>query len=71
NDPARFNDLVMFDFSQGLSPTSVTMIFLAATFIEDGRLHQALNQFLGTDSMKVLSPTELEGLVKTSNPVSA
>jgi len=66
--PQRFNsleanDFVVFDFSDGMLPVSINMVFIANAVSEDREIHSSLDQFLGADGMLGLSPSQLEAVV--------
>jgi hypothetical protein len=68
-DVLAVGDFAIFDFNEGLYPSSVTLIFLAATVPEDAGFHQALDQLLGTRKMITLTPSELDEAIKMVDPV--
>ncbi|MGB8345847.1 MAG: DUF3883 domain-containing protein [Ktedonobacteraceae bacterium] len=68
-DALTVGDFVIFDFNEGLYPSSVTLLFLAAAVPEDKKFHQALDQFLGTRTMIALTPSELDEAIKKVDPV--
>src|SRR5258708_2493077 len=63
------NDFVVFDFSEGMFPVSLNMVFIANTVSEDRNIHNSLDQFLGANEMLALSPSELEAVVSRAAPV--
>src|SRR2546423_2477003 len=63
------NDFAVFDFSEGVSPESVKIIFIAGAIPEDKRLHTLFDQFLGGNKMIAISPPELETVVSNANLV--
>ncbi len=68
DSPQRFNsleanDFVVFDFSDGMLPVSINMVFIANAVSEDREIHSSLDQFLGADGMLGLSPSQLEAVV--------
>lgn len=75
DSPRRFNvltanDFAIFDFSEGIFPTSLNLVLIAAAISEDKSIHQALNRLLsGSKSMIALSPSELEEVVNAANPI--
>ena len=65
DNPSRFdtlanNDFAIFDFSEGVIPSSVKLVFIAAAISEDKNVHYALNQLLDGTSMIALPTTTLE-----------
>lgn len=76
DDPGRFNilqpeDLVVFDFSEGLFPLVVRAVFLAQTSSDDLALHTVLNQALGTESMLAVPSADLPRLIAQAAPPQA
>lgn len=67
NSPNRFNilepnDIAILDFVGELEPTSLRIVFLSQNAPQDKTLHQEFSVFLGVQSMKALSITELENI---------
>jgi len=73
-ETTRFNvldagDFAIFDFNEGMTPTSVTIVFIATSITEDTAIHDALHSCLGTRSMIALSSSELESVVRSIDSV--
>ncbi len=72
-NPQRFDvlapdDFVIFDFNEGLQPSSVTLTFLSAAIPEDTGFYQALDR-AGIKRMRTLTPSELDEAIKMVAPV--
>jgi hypothetical protein len=70
-DPVRFGalepgDFVIFDFTGDLYPISARAVFVAKALPEDAALHQALDAFIGTRKMAVISSAELEDAIASA-----
>jgi len=62
-DVLTAGDFVIFDFNEGLYPSSVTLTFLAAAVPEDAGFQQALDRS-GITKMIALTPSELDEVIK-------
>lgn len=62
-DPLAEGDLVIFDFSEGVVPTSATLLFVSASVSGDRPLHAVLDAHLG----RPLSAPELETLLRAAS----
>ena len=74
NNSSRFNllaagDFAIFDFNEGMSPKTPTLVLIAAAVKEDEEVHRSLDQFLGRNSMVAVLPSQLEQLINEANPV--
>lgn len=74
NNPQRFNalmagDFAIFDFSEGLAPVSLSIVFIATEVSEDKNLHQALNRLLGDRKMIALTASDLDEVVKKAEVI--
>lgn len=74
NNNARFNllaagDFAILDFNDGMSPSTLTLILIAAAINEDEVIHHSLDRFLSKNSMLAISSSQLEQLINEANPV--
>lgn len=74
SETTRFNvleagDFAIFDFNEGMTPSSVTIVFIATGVPEDRTIHDALDSYLGPRKMIALSSSELESVVRSTDAV--
>lgn len=70
-EPARFHslqpgDFVTFDFLGDIEPSSAKAVFIAQKLPDDALLHKLLDSRIGSKSMILLQPEELESLVSNA-----
>ena len=63
--PLQPSDFVIFEFIGDLEPNSARAVFIAQNLAVDAYLHQALKTHIGSKSMVVLFPKDLEGMIKS------
>jgi hypothetical protein len=73
-ETTRFNvleagDFAIFDFNEGMTPSSVTIVFIATSVPEDRTIHDALDSYLGSRKMIALSSSDLESVVRSTDAV--
>ena len=70
-DVLQADDLALFEFSEGIYPSTLRIAFLAKSLPEDAALHSALDSVLGSLSMKEITSTQLEQVLVAVNPAMA
>jgi hypothetical protein len=69
DQPQRFDelspdDIAVFEFNEGIYPTTLRAVFAASSVAADTTLHTALNRFLGLRSMSALTARDLEQITR-------